>query len=223
FGNKESVLVGDFLFARAFELMVKTESLRVLDILSRASCTISEGEVLQLETQANVRTQKETYIKVVSAKTAALFSAATQAGAVVANASPDVENAFYTYGLNFGIAYQLVDDALDYDSDAEAMGKSAGDDFREGKMTLPVILALEAARTPEERAFWHRTVGGMQQGPEDFVEAKRLMERDSLIDRALTEAQSYAEKAAEALTVLPASSLRTLLQELALGSVIRQY
>ncbi|MEM9989929.1 MAG: polyprenyl synthetase family protein, partial [Pseudomonadota bacterium] len=223
FGNKESVLVGDFLFARAFELMVKTDSLRVLDILSRASCTISEGEVLQLETQTNISTERDTYIEVISAKTAALFAAATQAGAVVAGADDDVVDALYTYGLNFGIAYQLVDDALDYDSNAEAMGKTAGDDFREGKMTLPVILAMEAARTPEERAFWHRTVGGGQQGPDDFAEAKTLMERDGVIDQALSAAQDYAQIASNALSILPASPLRTVLEDLAMGSVIRQY
>ncbi|MEM9421078.1 MAG: polyprenyl synthetase family protein [Pseudomonadota bacterium] len=222
FGNKESVLVGDFLFARAFQLMVKTGSLRVLDILSQASCTISEGEVLQLETQAKVTTTRQEYIDVVSAKTAALFAAATQAGAVVGNASSTVENAFYEYGLKFGIAYQLVDDALDYDSATGAMGKTAGDDFREGKMTLPVILAIADARNDAERSFWARTLGQGDQREGDFKNACELMARDNIIARALDDAAAYASEAADALSVVPSGPLRSLLEELARRSVIRR-
>ncbi|WOI52102.1 polyprenyl synthetase family protein [Parvularcula sp. LCG005] len=222
FGNKESILVGDFLFARAFELMVKTDSLRALDILSRAACTISEGEVLQLETQSNVTTQRDTYIRVVSAKTAALFAAATHAGAVVANADATAEKALADYGLNFGIAYQLVDDALDYAGEAGSLGKTAGDDFREGKMTLPVILAIEMARNDDERAFWERTLGQGQQRDGDFERACQLIGRDDLITRSLEEAQAYAEKAATALSVLPPSPLRQTLEDLTISSVIRR-
>lgn len=222
FGNKESVLVGDFLFARAFELMVKTGSLRVLDILSRASCTISEGEVLQLETQANTNTLRETYIQVVSAKTAALFAAATQAGAVVAHGGDEKIEAMYQYGLNFGIAYQLVDDALDYASTDDVIGKTAGDDFREGKMTLPVILAIEAARNDDERTFWERTISTRQQEPGDFAKACAFMARDGLIETALNEARTYADKAADALSIFAPSTTRETLEDLAISSALRR-
>lgn len=222
FGNKESVLVGDFLFARAFELMVKTGSLRVLDILSQASCKISEGEVLQLQTQADTATSRDVYLRVVTAKTAALFAAATQAGAVVGNAPAPIEQALYDYGLNLGIAYQLVDDALDYQGTDDTIGKTAGDDFREGKMTLPVILAIETAHDPEERAFWQRTMADGTQQAGDFARARELIARDNLIDRALGEAQAYAERAASALSVIADSPLRRLLEDLALSSVVRR-
>ncbi|MBB4660030.1 octaprenyl-diphosphate synthase [Parvularcula dongshanensis] len=221
FGNKESVLVGDFLFARAFELMVKTGSLRVLDILSRASCTISEGEVLQLETQANPATSEEMYVEVVRAKTAALFSAATQSGAVIAAADPAQERALAEYGMNFGIAYQIVDDALDYEGTEDEIGKSVGDDFREGKMTLPLILALAQARNAEEKRFWHRVIAGGERTPDDFAQARRLIARDDLVGQSLAEAQRYAEAAADALSVLPPSPLRDTLEGLALSSFVR--
>lgn len=221
FGNKESVLVGDFLFARAFELMVKTGNLDVLDILSRASCTIAEGEVLQLTTQADVATSHATYLKVIEAKTAALFAAASHAGAVVAGAPANVAEGMRRFGLHFGIAYQLVDDALDYEGDAAGLGKSAGDDFREGKMTLPVILGLGAARDDTERAFWERTIGDRRQTPGDFETAQRLLARDGLIDRCLAEARSHAHRAASALSVVADTPLRRTLEDLALSSAAR--
>ena len=202
--------------------MVKTGSLRVLDVLSAASCTISEGEVLQLETQAKTATTKDQYIQVVSAKTAALFAAATQSGAIVGDAPEPVEDAFYQYGLNFGIAYQLVDDALDYDSATVAIGKTAGDDFREGKMTLPVILAIADARGTEERAFWERTLGEGVQAEGDFERACDLMARDRVIPRALDAAAAYAEDAASALSVVSPAPLRSQLEDLARRSVVRR-
>ncbi len=224
FGNKESVLVGDFLFARAFELMVKTGSLEVLDILSRASCTISEGEVLQLETQSNIATTEDMYLSVVQAKTAALFAAATEASAVLGGGSPEVVRALREFGLNFGIAYQLVDDTLDYAASDGGMGKTAGDDFREGKMTLPVIYAIADAQNAEERDFWHRTMVDGHQREGDFLEARRLIDRDDLIERALGEAQTYAARAAAALSsALPETSLRGLLEDLATSSAIRRF
>ena len=221
FGNKESVLVGDFLFARAFELMVKTGSMDVLGILSAASCTISEGEVLQLETQGNLATTEAMYEAVVRAKTAALFSAATRSGAALAGASPKTEAALTEYGDRFGIAYQIVDDALDYEGEDDATGKRAGDDFREGKVTLPVILARRAARTPEEAAFWTRTIEARDQRDGDFARAQSLMARDGLVDRALAVARSHAAAAADALGALPPTPLRDTLEALALSSVVR--
>ena len=222
FGNKESVLVGDFLFARAFSLMVKTGSLEVLDILSRASCTITEGEVLQLTTETEIDTTHATYIDVVTAKTAALFEAAARSGALVASGSAEQAEALATFGLHFGIAYQLVDDTLDYEGDAQDIGKTAGDDFREGKMTLPVIHALRAARSDEEKAFWTRTIGKRDQHAGDFEEAQRLIARDGLIDQCLEEAQGHATTAAEALSIFPDVPLRRTLEEVALSSAARQ-
>ena len=222
FGNKESVLVGDFLFARAFALMVKTGSLHVLDILSQASCTIAEGEVLQLTTEAALETTHTTYINVIKAKTAALFEAAARSGAVVAGGSDEEIEALTAFGLNFGITYQLVDDTLDYAGKAGDIGKSAGDDFREGKMTLPVIQALKLARDDDEREFWTRTIGRREQAAGDFEHAQRLIARDSLIDRCLEEAQDYAATAADALSVLPDTPLRQTLEDLALSSAGRR-
>lgn len=223
FGNKESVLVGDFLFARAFELMVTTGSLRVLDILSRASCTIAEGEVLQLATQADLGTNHATYLRVIGAKTAALFAAATEAGAVVAGAEPRIAESLGRFGQQFGIAYQLVDDALDYVASEHAIGKSVGDDFREGKMTLPVILALEHCRSSEDRAFWQRTIGAREQHADDLHHAQTLIHRDGIIGECLTAARRYADQAVEALQPLPRSPLRSLLVDLALSSVSRRH
>ena len=221
FGNKESVLVGDFLFARAFELMVGTGSMRVLGILSAASCTISEGEVLQLETQANLATTEGMYEAVVRAKTAALFSAATRSGAALAGAPAPIEAALTAYGDRFGVAYQIVDDALDYESDEAATGKRTGDDFREGKVTLPVILAYAAARDADERAFWERTIGAGEQRGGDFDRARALIARDGLVERSLGVARNHAEAAARALRALPDTPLRAALEALALSSTVR--
>src|SRR5690606_5240791 len=155
--NKSSVLVGDYLFSRAFQLMVETGSLRVLDILANASATIAEGEVLQLTAARDLRTDEDIYLKVVRGKTAALVAAACEVGGVIAGASAEETVALRTYGDALGIAFQIADDLLDYEGQAEKIGKNAGDDFREGKLTLPVIRALAAA-TDEERAFWSRVI-----------------------------------------------------------------
>ncbi|MEE9328600.1 MAG: polyprenyl synthetase family protein [Parvularculaceae bacterium] len=201
-GNKESVLVGDFLFSRAFELMVKTEDLRVLDILSNASGIIAEGEVMQLSTQKNIAATQDMYLNVIKAKTAALFAAATRAGAVIAGASPTHEQALYTYGLHLGIAYQMVDDALDYAGSEVALGKSVGDDFKEGKMTLPVVLALQAADA-KETSFWTRTISDGAQEDEDFTMACALMARHGTVEKTLSRARTHADTAVQALEILP--------------------
>ena len=221
FGNKESVLVGDFLFARAFELMVKTGSLRVLDVLSAASCTISEGEVLQLETQGNLATTDAMYVEVIRAKTAALFGAAAQSAAALSGADPAAERALTAYGIDFGIAYQIVDDALDYAGEAEGLGKAAGDDFREGKVTLPVILAAQSARDAEEAAFWRRTIEAGDRREGDFERARDLIARDGLVEASLDRARAYAESAADALSALPRGPAVQALERLALASVAR--
>ncbi|HET8997047.1 MAG TPA: polyprenyl synthetase family protein, partial [Acetobacteraceae bacterium] len=170
FGNKASVLVGDFLFARAFQLMVDDGSLKVLGILSQAAATIAEGEVLQLVTQNDLSTPEERYLEVIKGKTAALFAAACQVGAVVADRPEIEERALAEYGLNLGIAFQLVDDALDYAADQATLGKTVGDDFREGKITLPVLVAYQAGDA-DERAFWRRTIETSEQMEADLEQA----------------------------------------------------
>src|SRR3954447_13431891 len=169
-GNPASVLVGDFLFSRAFELMVEDGSLKVLAILSRASSVIAEGEVSQLSAQRRIDTDEEHYLDIIAAKTAALFAAACRVSPVVAEASEDSEDALEAYGKNLGIAFQLSDDVIDYASDAATMGKGVGDDFRDGKMTLPVILAY-ARGGEEHRAFWRDAIGGQRVSDDDLAQA----------------------------------------------------
>ena len=174
FGNQASVLVGDFLFARAFQLMVEDGSLVVLGILSRAAATIAEGEVLQLVTQNDLATSEARYLEVIKGKTAALFAAACEVGAVVAD-RPDAEAAALAeFGMNLGIAFQLVDDALDYAADQAVLGKTVGDDFREGKITLPVLVAYQAGDAAD-RDFWRRTIEASEQNEADLDRALHLM------------------------------------------------
>jgi len=220
FGNKASVLVGDFLFARSFQLMVEDGSLKVLGILSHAAATIAEGEVLQLVTQNDLSTSEERYLDVVRGKTAALFAAACQVGAVVADRPPGEEQALRDYGMNLGIAFQLVDDALDYAADQVTLGKTVGDDFREGKITLPVLAAYQAA-DEEERAFWVRTIETSDQRDSDLERAMRLMSQSGAIKTTLDDAARFAAAAKEALTVFPDSPIRRALMDVADYTVSR--
>lgn len=219
-GNKESVLVGDFLFSQAFELMVSARSLRVLQILSRASSVIAEGEVLQLATQKNLEATFEMYLAVVESKTAALFAAAAQAGAVIAEADTRSEEAMRSFGRNLGIAYQLVDDALDYSGREKSLGKSVGDDFREGKMTLPVVYALDRA-APADRDFWRRTIADGVQRPEDFEHARRLIVSTRALDDTFACARRYASRAVEDLSRAPQNVFSAALCDLAVLSASR--
>ena len=221
-GNKESVLVGDFIFSRAFELMVAAKDLRVLQVLSRASGVIAEGEVLQLTTQKNIAATLEMYLAVVEAKTAALFAAAAQAGALIAGASPAEEEALRSYGRNLGIAYQLIDDALDYDGAEGALGKSVGDDFREGKMTLPVVYAVERARE-DEKPFWRRVIAEGRQDEGDFEKAQSLMARDEAVVDTIACAKRYAADALENLAELPQNDYAAALADLVESSVSRAF
>jgi octaprenyl-diphosphate synthase len=198
FGNKPSVLVGDFLFARAFQVMVADGSLKVLAILSEAAATIAEGEVLQLATQNDTTTTEAQYLEVVEGKTAALFAAATRIGAVVADRPEAEEAALEAYGRNLGIAFQLVDDALDYAAEQERLGKTVGDDFREGKITLPVLLAFERGDAAE-REFWRRTLEEREQGPDDLAHAQSLIQRHGALRDTVARAQVYGDAALEAL------------------------
>ncbi|MEZ5981580.1 MAG: polyprenyl synthetase family protein [Parvularculaceae bacterium] len=221
-GNKESVLVGDFIFARAFELMVGARNLEVLQILSSASGVIAEGEVLQLATQKNLEATFEMYLAVVESKTAALFSAATHSGAVISEASDPVAEALKNYGRNLGIAYQLIDDALDYAGYEASLGKSVGDDFREGKMTLPVVYAIARA-TPDEAAFWKRTIADGRQGPEDFARARDIVSRNGALADTHLCARRYADRALEDLTHAPDNAFSRALAALAETSLTRGF
>ena len=210
FGNKASVLVGDFLFARAFQLMVADGSLRVLAILSQAAATIAEGEVLQLVTQNDLSTTEDRYLEVIKGKTAALFSAACQVGAVVADRPSTEEAALSDYGMKLGIAFQLVDDALDYSADQAKLGKTVGDDFREGKITMPVLVAYQSGDATE-RAFWERTIEASEHLDEDLDQALRLMTRRRAIGATLDRAAEFAGAAKASLDVFPDSPIRRAL------------
>jgi len=213
-GNKPAVLVGDFLFARSFQLMVEDGSLRVLDILSRAAAIIAEGEVHQLIAANDTATTEAAYLEVIEAKTAALFAAASRIGAVLAERPIDEEEALARFGRNLGIAYQLIDDMLDFSARPSEFGKSVGDDFRDGKITLPILIAF-ARGDGEERAFWRRTLEQGEQGPGDLERALRLVERRGALVETLARARVYAAAAVEALSPFPAGPLRHALAEAA--------
>ena len=213
-GNKPAVLVGDFLFARSFELMVADGSLRVLDILSRAAAVIAEGEVAQLVTANDTGTSEAAYLAVIEAKTAALFAAASRIGAVVADRPAAEEEALERFGRNLGIAYQLIDDMLDFSAAESELGKSVGDDFRDGKITLPILIAF-ARGDAEECAFWRRTLEDGEQGPDDLARAVRLVERRGALAETLARARGYAAEAIKALAPFPDGALRGALVEAA--------
>lgn len=212
--NKSSVLVGDYLFARSFQLMVETGSLRVLDILSNASATIAEGEVLQLSAARDLKTDEAIYLQIVRGKTAALFSAATEVGGVIAGSDESVVRALFDYGDALGIAFQIVDDLLDYQGDSKATGKNVGDDFRERKLTLPVIKAVAHSDT-EERAFWSRVIERGRQQDGDLDHAIALLHRHGALDATRQDALDWVARAKTALLSLPHSDLRDMLTDLA--------
>lgn len=212
--NKSSVLVGDYLFARSFQLMTDTDNLRVLSILSSASAVITEGEVLQLSAAEDMKTTEETYYTVIRGKTAALFSASTEAGAVLSGAPEEQVEALRDYGEALGIAFQVVDDLLDYLSDAKTMGKNVGDDFRERKLTLPVIKAIAKAGD-EDRAFWIRVIEKGDQREGDLEHALELMQTNGALDETRAAALDWADRGRARLAVLPESELRDMLDDLA--------
>ena len=221
-GNPASVLVGDFLFSRAFELMVEDGSLKVLRILSHASAVIAEGEVEQLTAQRQIDTAEDKYLEIISSKTAALFAAACRVAPVVAEASEDAELALEAYGKNLGIAFQLSDDVIDYASDSATMGKGVGDDFRDGKMTLPVILAY-ARGNETDRKFWQSAIGGDRVADEDLAHAIQLLnETDALAD-TVERARHYGRRAIDSLAMFPASKAKSALTEAAEFAIARAY
>lgn len=222
FGNEAAVLVGDFLFSRSFQLMTEDGSLEVLRILSDASAVIAEGEVMQLTTANNLETTIEQYLKVIGAKTAALFAAACEVGAVVAERPAQECNALRDYGMHLGVAFQISDDVLDYNASEAKLGKSVGDDFKEGKMTLPVIHAYSKA-DESERAFWRRCMVAEEQGEGDLPQALALLQKHGSLEASLAEAYRHADLAAQCLQGLPAGPLRDDLAELVRFSVSRDH
>ncbi len=222
FGNKPSVLVGDFLFSRSFELMVEDGSLAVLGILSRASSVIAEGEVLQLITANDTETGEAAYLDVIRSKTAALFAAACRIGAVVTDRPAQDEDALESYGMNLGIAFQLIDDVLDYSAKQAVLGKTVGDDFREGKITLPTILAFQKA-TPEEREFWCRTLERLEQRDGDLDHAVGLMEKHKAFEETVARARIYGDLAKSALLRFPDGEVRRAMVDIVDFCIERAY
>jgi len=221
-GNPASVLVGDFLFSRAFELMVEDGSLRVLKILSHASAVIAEGEVEQLTTQRRIETDEEQYLTIISAKTAALFAAACRIAPVVAEASDEAECALERYGRYLGIAFQLVDDVLDYGSSNDVMGKGVGDDFRDGKVTLPVILAY-ARGSEDERSFWRAAMSGERSSDEDLERAIGLLRNSDALSETLERARQYGRRALDALAGFSSGKAKAALSEAVEFAISRAY
>lgn len=218
--NPHSVLVGDFLFARAFMMMVDAGSMPALKVLSRAAAVIAEGEVRQLAAVRDIKVTRADYMDIIEAKTAELFAAAATVSPILSGAGPELEDALETYGRELGLAFQLVDDALDYGGVAADLGKNTGDDFREGKITLPLALALEAA-DETERAFWERTIANLDQTDEDFEEAVRLMTRHGALDATLQAARGHASRAVAALEIAPKNAWSQALAALA-GFVVER-
>ncbi len=219
-GGSSSVLVGDFLFARAFELMVEAGSMRALNILAKASSVIAEGEVLQLTRAHDLNLDQQTYLEIIGAKTAELFAAAAEAGAVSAEAPEREISALRQFGFSLGIAFQLVDDALDYGGATETLGKNAGDDFREGKATLPLLLAISHTGA-REAAFWERTLTRLDQTDADFRRARDLVIQAGALKATGDLAQQYAEEAKAALDIFPDNNWRRALEDLADFAVTR--
>lgn len=219
FGNHASVLVGDFLFARSFELMVETDKIKILALLSEAARLITEGEVLQLVSKGRIDLSYETYLQIIAAKTSALFGAACAVGPALAGQSEETVKAFYDYGYALGMGFQLRDDVLDYTGNEDARGKVPGDDFREGKITGPVILALEKGI---ETDFWQRVMIDKQQGKRDFARALTILNENGLFEESQRRAGAYAVKAAEALKKIPTSPVKETLQDISRYAVARE-
>jgi octaprenyl-diphosphate synthase len=211
-GNQASVLVGDFLLGQAFKMMVDAGSMDALDVLATAATVIAEGEVMQLSAAKNMETTEDDYLAVIRAKTAALFAAAAEVGPIVAGESKAMRNALKSYGMNLGLAFQLVDDVLDYGGTTAELGKNTGDDFREGKITLPVILAYRRG-SAEERAFWKTAIEEGQSSDENLAIAMGLIKKYGSLADTITRARHYGTIARDALAPLPDSALKSALLE----------
>lgn len=219
-GNKASILVGDFLFARAFELMVKTDSITVLETIAEASKKISEGEILQLDALHNIEISKENYFRIIAAKTATLFSAGCKSGAMLATDDAAKISALHAFGHNLGMVFQIIDDILDYTGDARTIGKDIGNDIREGKVTLPLIRAFEAA-SPTQKTFIEGLLTGKTIDEKDFNQLHLILGEHQSIESCYSTALTYYEKALESLDIFPDTPLKSSLQALALQSTRR--
>ena len=219
-GNKTSVLVGDFLFSRAFQLMSKDGNPEILKILSDTSVTISEGEILELTNDKNLKLNEDVYFQVINGKTASLFSAACQVGGLSGGAKDNQHQALKSFGTNFGMAFQLTDDAIDYSSNLKTMGKNIGDDFKEGKITLPIILAYGRS-TQEEKDFWKKIIQTPSNNENDFNLAKKLIIKYNCLEDTLTRANHFAEVAVDALSIFPENEFKKALVKLIQTSIKR--
>ena len=221
-GNEASVLVGDFLLGQAFKMMVEVGNLHALDILSSAAAVIAEGEVMQLGTAKNTATNEDEYLAVIRGKTAELFAAACEVGPALANKEKAEQAACRSFGMNLGIAFQLVDDALDYGGKSAKLGKNVGDDFREGKITLPVVLAFRRGNDAE-RAFWVRALerGDIQDG--DLDQAIGLMTKHRALEDTLSRAQHYGAMAVDALALFPPSPMKAALEQVVAFCLARSH
>ena len=211
--NQSSVLVGDYLFSKSFQLMVETDSLKVLSILADASSTISEGEILQLSAVRNIKTDESAYFKIIEGKTAALFAAATEVGAVISNVERKKVDALANFGKALGISFQITDDLLDYVGSEEVLGKNIGDDFKEGKVTLPLIKAISKS-SKEEKRFWKEVINKGMQKSSDLGHALFLMRQHDVFDETRSEAIKWSKKARNYLDIFPESKTKVILQEL---------
>ena len=211
--NQSSVLVGDYLFSKSFQLMVETDSLKVLSILADASSTISEGEILQLSAVKNIKTDESAYFKIIEGKTAALFAAATEVGAVISNVEDKEADALANFGKALGISFQITDDLLDYVGSEEVLGKNIGDDFKEGKVTLPLIKAISKS-SKEEKRFWEEVINKGMQKSSDLEHALLLMRQHNVFDETRSEAIKWSKKARNYLDIFPESKTKVILQEL---------
>ena len=211
--NQSSVLVGDYLFSKSFQLMVETDSLKVLSILADASSTISEGEILQLSAVRNIKTDESAYFKIIEGKTAALFAAATEVGAVISNVEDKEADALANFGKALGISFQITDDLLDYVGSEKVLGKNIGDDFKEGKVTLPLIKAISKS-SKEEKRFWEEVINKGMQKSSDLEHALLLMRQHNVFDETRSEAIKWSKKARKYLDIFPESKTKVILQEL---------
>ena len=211
--NQSSVLVGDYLFSKSFQLMVETDSLKVLSILADASSTISEGEILQLSAVKNIKTDESAYFKIIEGKTAALFAAATEVGAVISNVERKKADALANFGKALGISFQITDDLLDYVGSEEVLGKNIGDDFKEGKVTLPLIKAISKS-SKEEKRFWEEVINKGMQKSSDLEHALLLMQQHNVFEETRSEAIKWSKKARNYLDIFPESKTKVILQEL---------
>ena len=211
--NQSSVLVGDYLFSKSFQLMVETGSLKVLSILADASSTISEGEILQLSAVKNIKTDESAYFKIIEGKTAALFAAATEVGAVISNVERKKADALANFGKALGISFQITDDLLDYVGSDEVLGKNIGDDFKEGKVTLPLIKAISKS-SKEEKRFWEEVINKGMQKSSDLEHALLLMQQHDVFEETRSEAIKWSKKARNYLDIFPESKTKVILLEL---------